>query len=93
MHSATRLLVAYLICAVIQVAPCNAAEFLGFLNKTCNAGTAPDNYGSTAGPVLRAKADGTQWKQWIFKVLTKPDARGAVDVTVTNYYPSCGVPR
>jgi len=43
--------------------------------------------------VLRNKADGTQWKQWIFKVLTKPDARGAVDVTIANYYPSSGKPR
>jgi len=67
-----------------------AAEFLGFLNKTCSAGTAAANYGSTAGPVLRTTADGTQWKQWEFKVLTKPDAQGAITVTATNYYPLSG---
>lgn len=73
--------------------PGHAAGFLGFLNKTCKAGTAPGKYGATCGPVLRTKADGSQWKQWEFDVLTKPDARGAVDVTVTNYYPNSGKPQ
>lgn len=69
-----------------------AAERLGFLNKTCSAGTKPGNYGSTFGPVLRTMSDGTQWKQWELKVLSKPDAAGAVDAAVSTYYPLSGEP-
>jgi len=73
--------------------PCFAAEFLGFLNKTCNAGTQPGNYGKTAGPVIRSANYGTQWKQWTLKAVSAPAANGAVDVTIANYYPRSGTPR
>jgi len=70
-----------------------AAEFLGFLNRTCKAGTSPQNYGNTVGPVLRASTNGKQWKQWTLKAVSKPAANGAVDVTIANYYPLSGKPR
>jgi len=69
------------------------AEFLGFLNKTCNAGTSPSNFGTTAGPLLRGTAISKQWKQWTLKAVSKPAANGAVDVTIANYYPQSGTPR
>jgi len=62
------------------------------LNKTCIAGTSPKDYGKTAGPVLRGFSNGKQWKQWTVKVVSKPAANGAVDVTIANYYPRTGKP-
>jgi len=70
-----------------------SAEFLGFLNKTCNAGTTAGNYGKTTGPVLRGINYGQQWKQWTLKVVSAPTANGAVDVTIATYYPQSGTPR
>jgi len=66
---------------------------LGYLNKTCKAGTDPTNYGSTCGPVLRAQNNGKQWKQWALKVAGGPTPSSAVDATIANYYPnSAGKP-
>jgi len=64
----------------------STAEFLGFQNKTCIAGTSAKNYGTTAGPVLRSLGWGTQWKQWTLLAVSKPAANGAVDVVFTTYY-------
>ena len=46
-----------------------AVQLLGFLNKTCTAGTDTATYGATVGPVLRPAARGQRWKQWTLKVL------------------------
>ena len=70
-----------------------AVELLGFLNKTCDAGTNPASAsaGATAGPVLRGAKDGRRWKQWIFQVLNKANGPGdASTVSLSNYNPPSG---
>jgi hypothetical protein len=63
-----------------------AVHFLGFLNKTCQAGTKTTPYGPTCGPTLRGAADGQNWKKWTITVVGK--AKDGNDlVTLENFYP------
>jgi hypothetical protein len=68
-----------------------AAEFLGFLNKTCEAGTKTKSYGPTCGPTLRAAADGQNWKQWTIVVVGQA-SDGNDLVTFANFYGGDGAP-
>jgi hypothetical protein len=67
--------------------PRRAAEFLGFLNKTCEAGTKNGpSYGPTCGPTLRGASDGQRWKQWTVTVVGQ-DEDGNDLATIENFYP------
>ena len=69
------------------------AEYLGFNNKTCSAGTPPKSkvYGDTVGPLLRNYFDSKQWKTWDMDVLSS-NTTSAV-VTLMNYYTGKGEPK
>ncbi len=56
-----------------------APESIGFLNKTCTAGTSSDVYGDTVGPLLRGSGVSSKWRTWIVDVVSK----GADSSTVT----------
>jgi len=57
-----------------------APESIGFLNKTCTAGTfTSDFYGDTVGPLLRGSGVSSKWRTWIVDVVSK----GADSSTVT----------
>lgn len=63
-----------------------AQERIGFFNRSCSAGTAPDGQwtGRRAGPLLR---DGTtlNWHQW---TITKVgEVNGQDLVTIASWYP------
>ena len=61
-----------------------AADFLGYLNKTCSAGTLTSPYGPTAGPVLRGEAK--LWNQWTFDVVGQTP-EGDDLVTINTFFP------
>ena len=63
-----------------------AVEFLGFLNKTCKAGTGSRSYGPTCGPTLRGAADGERWKEWSITVVGQAEDGNDL-VTIENHYP------
>jgi len=65
-----------------------AVEYLGFLNKTCEAGTKSKPYGPTCGPVVRSHpTTSDNWKTWDVQVVAISE-NGTVGATMTNYYPS-----
>lgn len=60
--------------------------FLGYLNKTCSAGTTTTVYGPTVGPVLRSE-DSERWEQWTMNVVGQSPV-GDDLVTIETSYPS-----
>jgi hypothetical protein len=59
---------------------------MGYLNKTCTAGTLGRSYGPTVGPVLRGAA-GVQWKGFTINVVgTAFD--GHPLITIHTYWPA-----
>ena len=67
--------------------PPYAVASLGFLNKTCTAGTSAAYYGATVGPVLRSAAVGQRWRQWTLRVLAFASKSGRFTASVATYYP------
>ncbi len=64
-----------------------AAYYLGYLNKTCTAGTGHP-YGHTVGPVLRSQSNGHMgWKTWNITYIG-PGPSGTHHVKISNYYPN-----
>ena len=63
----------------------DAADFLGYLNKTCSVGTLTRVYGPTVGPVLLGEAK-QQWRQWTFDVVGQTP-EGDDLVTVKTFFP------
>ena len=58
---------------------------MGYLNKTCSAGTLASSYGATVGPVLRSA--GVLWKEWVVNVVgTAADSNALV--TLHTYWPA-----
>jgi hypothetical protein len=67
------------------------AEFLGFNNKTCDAGVPPmsQTYGNTVGPLIRqASGDSKLWRWWEVKMTSKISSNGAPMATIKNIFPS-----
>lgn len=64
--------------------PLPAVQYLGFNNKTCNAGTTGSTWGPTVGPLLRGQGDSTQWKRWTIKI--KEREGNNLIVTISNYW-------
>ena len=71
----------------------SAAECMGYLNKTCTAGTTSggsSTYGPTAGPALRAGAGDLpleRWAQWAFTLAGQ--SRAGYDLaTIQTFNPS-----
>jgi len=59
---------------------------MGYLNKTCSAGTTSSfSYGPTLGPILRGAAE-QQWAQWTFTVVGE-SREGHDLVTIETMYP------
>ena len=73
---------------------CSAhTQFMGFNNKTCDAGVPPKSatYGRTVGPLLRTSADSRLWKRWAVTVVA---TTGRITVTIKNWFPhTAGHPR
>jgi hypothetical protein len=68
-----------------------SAEFLGFNNKTCDAGVPPmsQTYGNTVGPLIRqASGDSKLWRWWEVKMTSKVSSTGAPMATIKNIFPS-----
>ena len=75
-----------MICAFAADPDLPAVELLGYLNKTCQAGTKSKAYGPTCGPVLRTASDGKRWKEWTITVVGQVDGNDLV--TIENFYPA-----
>ncbi len=68
-----------------------STEFLGFNNKTCDAGVPPmsQTYGNTVGPLIRqASGDSKLWRWWEVKMTSKISSSGAPMATIKNIFPS-----
>ncbi len=63
-----------------------AALYMGYLNKTCNAGTAGSTYGSTVGPLLRGAVNGNTWRMFTLTEVGKT-AQNEVLVQIKTSYP------
>jgi hypothetical protein len=63
---------------------------MGYLNKTCNAGTISPTYGPTVGPVLRG-AESKRWAEWAFTGVGQ-SPEGLDLVTIKTFYPGGGEP-
>ncbi len=60
---------------------------MGYLNKTCTAGTLGRSYGLTVGPVLRSAAAGVQWKEFTVEFVGTA-ADGNPLATFHTYWPA-----
>jgi hypothetical protein len=65
---------------------------MGYLNKTCSAGSATSDVDRTsAGPLLRAASDVSSWKMFTLKKAGSGSQQGEEElVEIETYYPSAG---